>query len=260
MNATTPWVPAIFLTLGVLGSACLTSTPASDGPAPRATTCTDTCASLGHQCGTVCGQPCGSCETDAEGHTQSCLGGHCRCVPACSADQCGQDDGCGQRCPCAGDLTCRDCAIRLVRVDQRSQGGAVERVTLALEGSNLAGGVLPRMADFTLRSNPPMDLVAVRRDAALVDARKELVRFVETDREFQRVGDGVWRLVLLTGARNTDIQPGRWMTLTLERPAGATAVGPVAFTLERRTDVLAPQAADTLLQVSTYDAPLTVTP
>jgi len=237
----------------------LTSCVPGQGTADAGPACTDTCESLGSECGTVCGRACGVCASDGDGHVLSCLGGLCRCVPVCSPDQCGVDDGCGGICPCATDLTCRDCPIKLVRLDQRSTNGALERVTLALEGSNLAGGTLARMADVRIASSPAMELVAVRKEVLLQDAAKELARFVETDSEFQKLADGSWRVVLLSGPRNADLQPGRWLTLTFV-PGENFPAGPVVFSLARQADVMAPAAADQLLQVSAYDAPLTVSP
>ncbi|MBI5497401.1 MAG: hypothetical protein HY904_20470 [Deltaproteobacteria bacterium] len=207
----------------------------------------------------MCGRECGTCGTSAEGHALSCLGGFCRCVPACPADACGADDGCGGTCPCPADLTCRDCPLKLVRLDQRSANGALARVTLALEGNNLANGTLARMADVRIAVSPAMELVSVRQEPLLRDANKELARFVETDRQFQKLPDGSWRVLLLSGPRNVDLQPGRWLTLTFA--AGAQPpVGPVSFSLVRQADVMAPAAADQLLQVSAYDTPLTIPP
>ena len=74
-----------------------------DGACIGGIVCTDTCQSLGYECGThtVCdaSTDCGTCSSGYE-----CVGGQCEaCVPDCAGKECG-DDGCGGSCGDCGSL------------------------------------------------------------------------------------------------------------------------------------------------------------
>jgi hypothetical protein len=146
----------------------------------------------------------------------------------------------------------------LVRLDQRNQGSAVQRVTLALESGGSAVGAAPRLADFRVTSSPAMRLDRLEVGPSLADARKLLHRFVDTNLPYSQEEEGTYRVVVQTGARHTEIPPGRW--LTLHFVADNPVPGPVRFNLARHPDLLAPALAEVALQTSSYDNPLVVSP
>ncbi|MEW5847243.1 MAG: hypothetical protein AB2A00_00465 [Myxococcota bacterium] len=238
---------------GLTAALLLACTPEPANPPAPAAVCTDTCESLGHDCGTVCGVACGGCE---EG--QACLGGHCRCAPSCGEDSCGADDGCGGTCPCAGATSCLECPLRLVLVDQWDDGVAVARVTVALESmASGSGDVLARVADLRFSGGPGLRLTAAQLGPALREARKELHRFARTNLPFEQLEDGTWRILVRPRTINPDVPPGRWLTMTWERTGPADGA-PVTVSLVRRPQLLAPAAADSALQATPYDRPLTI--
>ncbi|MEW5850751.1 MAG: hypothetical protein AB2A00_18330 [Myxococcota bacterium] len=235
----------------------LAGCPQSNTGSQEAPKCTDTCESLGMQCGSVCGQDCGTCGQDEAGHELSCVRGRCHCVPQCGAESCGRDDGCGYTCPCPGDVSCADCALRLVKVSQRTENGVVEQVTVAVESTS-ALVVKPRLADLHIAVDQPMTLERVQLGAALGSARKLLHRFTGTNLPYQQQPDGSWRIMVMPGPRNAEVEAGQWLVLTFTRQPGSQQQGPVSFRLLRHDEVLAPGAANQSLQATAYDSPLAV--
>jgi len=187
-------------------------------------------------------------------------------VPGCAAVSCGTDDGCGGRCPCPADLSCAECPLRLQRLDSRDDGRAVRHATLALESPIAVqspevtpGEAPPTLADLRIAADRPVTVEKLQIGPSLADSRKLLHRFTGTNLPWQITEDGQIRVLVLSGPRRTDIPPGRWLTLYLEISEGGDP-GPVSFRLVRRAGAVAPPAADTLLQRTPYDAPLSVSP
>ena len=218
--------------------------------------CSDTCESLGFECGEVCGRSCGTCEA-AQGDGTSCVAGQCRCTPVC-AGGCGQSDGCGGTCPCPSQLSCQGCGLTLVNValeQDRESGGSY--FTLAVE-AKLDDAAAPRLADFRIAADRPVELERVQATDVLGDAGKLLHRFVAGNLPYERLPDGTFRFVIESaGIKHSTIGSGRWLTLRFRADA-AVAAQPVRFRLLRREQTFAPLTADAALQASAYDTPLTI--
>lgn len=236
-----------------VGAACASGD--QSGPERQ---CLDTCESLGRECGEVCGRPCGECVVGDEGFSSVCVGGLCRCVPSCSPDTCGGDDGCGGTCPCPEDVTCTDCGLRLVRVAVGGDSVALDTVSVAVEWNGPVDGVLPRIADIRVEATEELELERVQIHEPLVDGRKLLHRFTGTNQPFRRLSDGSLQVLVFPGPRNDVVRPGRWLTLHFKNPSRVE--GPLSFRLVPHEQMLAPSGADALANVEGAGRPLVVRP
>jgi len=236
-----------------LGAGC-----SSKGPPGPEKQCLDTCASLGRECGEVCGQACGACGVDASSHATTCVAGLCRCVPACSPDACNTPDGCGGTCLCAADTSCLTCALRLVRASQAGDARAVERVGVAVEWNGSTAGPFARVADLRILPDPGLEVERVQLHEPVIDAKKLIHRFTETNLPWRRLEDGSIQLLLLPGPHNDEIRPGRWLTVYFTNPTNKA--GPLHFRLVTDQSSLAPVEAHTLASDGSAAQPLVVRP
>ncbi len=249
MDRTRSWRSPVVLAAAV--SFALACAPAGTAPPPA---CIDTCQSTGAQCGEVCGVSCGTCPGAGV-----CREGRCVCTPQCAGKSCTDSDGCGGTCgPCDADVTCKDCKLRLVRVDQTIVLGEISRATIALEST--ATGPDPRLADVRVAVDPPMELQTIEPGPPLQAAGKRLYRFTETNLPYFQLADGSFQLLVFSQDKALSIDPGRWLTMTFARPPGAhgPAYKTVRFHLVHRAQTLAPIASDDALQTGAWDAPLAI--
>ena len=80
---------------------CPTGFACNDGKCIADPVCTDTCATIGWECGgTICDEECGPCAAN-----EACEDHECVCVPRCEGNACGSD-GCGGTCPCEDGYLC----------------------------------------------------------------------------------------------------------------------------------------------------------
>ncbi|MBM4321587.1 MAG: hypothetical protein FJ125_17000 [Deltaproteobacteria bacterium] len=176
------------------------------------------------------------------------------CQPRCDAESCAMEDGCGGRCPCSPDASCLSCPLRLVRVVDPAAGEGT--LTVSLWSSQVAGVPLPKLAELVIAADRPVQLQQVALGASLAAARKRLHRFTTSERPWQQLTDGSFRLLVYSGTQHLDIPPGRWLSLRFARTGGDATAGPVSFRLMRNPGGLAPAAADQALQETRYHTPL----
>ena len=260
--------------------------------------CTDTCESLHQECGEVCGEACGSCGesevcTDGQcacrpvcdgtrcddgcGGTCACgEGTECNGAGACVApEQCKDTckstartcgEVCGEACGSCGEGTaclkgscvsaegCTDCFLRLKVLERTVQDGQISEITLALDHAPSDGQPRPRMADVRIQADHEVELLSVDAGPALLDADKDLYVDESSGRPFRRRPDGSYQMLAYGFANTRTLEPGRVLTMKFRTHES----GPIAFSLVRRAQVLAPPEADALLQGSSYDQPVVV--
>ncbi len=201
--------------------------------------CNDTCAGAGFSCGELCGQKCGACE-----------GGR-----TCELGQCGDSQTCSNG-ECTEGGTCTTCSTTLRLVDKRVVDGRVLEVTLAIEYSPADGEPRPRVADFRLKANKPVQILDAKLGPAIEKAGKSLYVDGATGNPWKVRGDGSFQFLAFAVGNSRTFEPGR--ALTLRVAVGSSE--PVGFSLVRRSQVFAPPPADASLQATSYDQMLTVTP
>jgi hypothetical protein len=105
-----------------------------------------------------------------------------------------------------------------------------------------------------------MTLERVELGAPLQEAGKRLHRFTDTNLPFRQLEDGSHQLLVLTLGQTRPISPGRLLRLHFARPLGASGGEwrEVTFRFVRRSETLAPRAADAALQAGPWDADLVV--
>jgi hypothetical protein len=190
--------------------------------------CTDTCASLTASCGEVCGQACGSC-----GDSQVCAAGKC-----------------------LEGTTCTTCSTTLRLIDKRVVDGRIVEVTLAIEYTPNDTEPRPRVADFRIKADHPVQLLEASVGPAVEEAGKALYVDQATGKPWRVRADGSFQLLAYGVGNSQTFTTGRAVTLRI----GVGSTSPVAFTLLRREQIYAPPPADIALQATAYDRQLVVSP
>ena len=228
---------------GLCGSCVIGDVCATGGNCvPEEAACTDTCESLGYQCGEVCGESCGSCS----GSQESCSAGQCQCQPACAGRVCGDADGCGDFCtPCPVDTNCVDCVFKLAVAQKTFADGVLTHVTLALTFSPSGNTALPVMADLQLKVTGPATIERLGLGQALLDAEKEPLIHPHTGATYQRLDAETYRVILLSTQNTNVIEGGHWLSIRFA--VGDTEMdGPATFQLKSHGQILAPSSANVL--------------
>jgi hypothetical protein len=188
----------------------------------------------------------------------SCRDGRCACAPRCDATRCAADDGCGGRCgPCALDLSCADCTLRLGLIE-RVPGAPYDVITLALDYVPPPGVEAPRIADLRIRAEGPVTIERVGLGRDVVDAGKQLFVDPRTGSAWSELPGGVHRFLVYSTASTTPIPAGRWLFIRYHLDDRGAA--PAVFTLQRNDQVLAPPGANEPLASQPIDTPVVVWP
>lgn len=223
--------------------------------------CTETCDSLGYECGEVCGVACGTCTGDQD----ACLDGKCVCQPACSLATCAQADLCGGECgPCTSLENCTDCALKLQVVEVVDSEGWNTEMTLALDYNPPADKPLPTMIDLWFKVDGPAELKTVGLGPALVAADKSLLADPNTGKPFLVMKDNTHQVVVFSTANTSPIGAGRLLLLRFKlgpKSSGESATWasrPVTVSLVEREELFAPPPADAVLWGGGYGAPVVV--
>ncbi len=223
---------------------------------PDPNDCTETCASLGLECGTHCQETCGTCP----GANDACVDGKCACQPTCTLASCGASDGCGGTCaPCPQDVSCAGCPLVLSVVERTESAGALRWVTLGLDYTAADGAEQPGLADLRLRVSGPAHLAGVALGEALVAADKQLFADPYSGQPFHVLADGTLQFLVLgtTGAK--PIGSGHWLVVRFELPAPLPAgYDPLVVGLIKREQTLTPPSADQALWGAAIDTPVVV--
>ncbi len=220
--------------------------------------CSETCESLGLECGEHCGEDCGSCD-EAQ---SACVAGVCTCQPECPLTACGADDGCGALClPCPQDVSCEDCPLKLSVVEHEVSNGRVVGVTVALDFLPSANAELPGMADLRLTLGGNAKITGVALGEALLAADKELFVNANSGKPYRVLADGSVQLLVLATDNSTRIGSGRWLFLKLANPPSAGGdFAPFSVALVEREQILAPPLADQVLWGAGIGEPVVVWP
>ncbi len=188
--------------------------------------CTDTCASAGYQCGDICGESCGDCS-----NSESCIAGSCQEA-----------------------ISCSDCPLRLELVERSVEDRRLTRVVLAIQYAPAETEPRPRLADFRIRADRPVQLMKAEEGLALASAEKELYVDEITNNPWKVRADGSYQMLVYGYANTRSFVEGRLVTFTFELDEPS----PVTFSFVRHEQTFAPANSDAALQSSNYDAALVV--
>ena len=153
-------------------------------------------------------------------------------------------------------MSCPACSLKLSLVDKTVFNGRVLEAVLAIDYNPVEGEPRPRLADLRIAVEGDAELTSVEAGPGLVQAGKDLYLDPQTQKPFKRRPDGSYQLMAYSVGSTSTFLPGRLATLRFAHSESA----PLAFTLVRRAQVFAPQAADAALQTSAYDDQVVVTP
>lgn len=184
--------------------------------------CLDTCKGVDWECGTVCGEDCGVCEENRQ-----CVEGHCERV-----------------------TSCMDCPLRLEFNGVRFKDNNIY-ININLIYQQLNDGASARMFELHIATDPPLELKDVIEGEALEESQKKLVSNTETGNVWYETKIGIYRLTALSLNNTDEIKSGVIARLEFAVPESLTNTK-VTFWLERRLQILAPEEADVLLQISPY--------
>jgi hypothetical protein len=187
--------------------------------------CVDDCEAANYVCGTICGVDCGTC-----GQDETCVFGKCKSVRS-------------------------SLAMQLENV-QTNAGRRNAR--LVIEFEPLEDQPLPRMADLRimLEGGSDLQMEAVSVGPALETADKNLFTDAQTNKPWQLLPEGAVQLLVYSSENVSEIGAGRWLTLEVSFRSS----GDARLFLVRHEGLFAPSSADSAVQESAYDLPLTVTP
>jgi hypothetical protein len=266
---------------------------------PRAQ-CTDTCESAAFACGSVCGETCGTCDGDSACSMGQCgcaprcdgtscndgCGGSCACaagnvcdpsgacVPQAACDDTCESQAascgtvCGATCgscegsetcsagKCVEGVSCASCSMRLVLLDKKVVDGRLLEVTVGLDYEPKDQEEKPRLLDLRLRAGAAARLVDAQPGAALTSTNKSLYRDGASGNNFRKHGDGSYQLLVFSIGDTDPVGVGRMATLKFS----VASSSPWAVHLVRRLESAAPAPADAVLQSTSYDQSLVVSP
>lgn len=188
--------------------------------------CVDTCSSTQRECSSVCGEICGTCGAD-----ESCLDYQCTRAESCA-----------------------DCPLKLVLVDSKTSGSKLTSVTIGLDYFPRENDPKPTLADFRLFTDSSAELVDIRTGSGLEDAEKVLFVDPNTDKPYRKRNDGSYQMLVQSQGSVKEFAAGRLLTMTFQ----TDVLGPVTFSLAKRTQTFAPLSADAPLQATDYQNSLVV--
>lgn len=192
----------------------------------EALACTETCASLGYECGEVCDLGCGSCAAP-----QNCNLGQCE--PA---------------------VSCDECSLRL-RVSQKLVlKGVIDWFEVNIEYQPTELEPHPRLFDLRLETEPDLALISAEEGPAMLAAGKQLATSSTTENPWSEPQRGVFRFVALS---MDDATIGNGVLVKLR--FAPDHCGPLSLRIMRRSGVFAPEQADYGLQATDYSGWLLVT-
>lgn len=191
----------------------------------RPVECVETCSEAHYECGNICGVDCGSC-----GQDETCSLGKCK----------------------------SSWSSLMLRLEEAHKVSGRIEARLAVEFDPADGQALPRMADLRLALEGAADLQieAVSLGSALEKAGKTLFTDALTGKPWQVLPDGAVQLLVYSSQNVTEVGAGRWLTIVVSM----RDVSDAKLHLVRSQGLFAPLSADSAVQESAYDLPITVTP
>ena len=190
--------------------------------------CADTCEEAGATCGTVCGRVCGDC-SDIE----DCISGECHPLVSC--------DGC-------------PLVLFLYRRDVNSSRTVL---SFSVRYQPLDNVPRARVFDIYLKTDPPMTVASANEGAALLSSGKRLSIDRETGEKWSTTSIGVARFSALSLESTAYFEAGQLFEVTYESTANLIGTA-ISLSIDHRNQVLAPEDADMVLQITPYDMPLNV--
>ena len=174
------------------------------------------------------------------------------------------DEGClyQERCldlcgPCARDLSCEECPLRLEVFDREDAGGFLRRFTLLLSFAAEPDDPRPTIADIQFSVEGSARLTDIELLDPVTSAGKTAVADPDTGLPFKDRGEGRYQILMLSTASDETMAPGPWLRLSfLAGGFSGPPTQPVVVTLTKREQIFAPPPADALLWGSPLDQPV----
>lgn len=159
---------------------------------------------------------------------------------------------------CKRVMTCMECPLRLEFSDMLIQDDNIY-INIILVYQRADDGPSARMFELNIATDPPLDLIAASEGDALEESRKSLAYNAETGNPWHETSYGKYRLAALSLINTNDIEPGVIARFEFAAPKRVINTE-VKFWVEQKLQILAPEEADVLLQISPYYDKMKVTP
>jgi hypothetical protein len=144
-----------------------------------------------------------------------------------------------------------------VRLNEVDSGNVIQQISIGVDWATAATATLPTTGDVRVKVDLPLTVSQVEVEQPLIDANKQLYRYVPTNLPWRQEADGSFRFLVKPTTGDLPIRPGRWLTITFSNPKGTA--GPANFQIVPRAQVVAPPGANDELGTG-YSNPLTVQP
>jgi len=154
-----------------------------------------------------------------------------------------------------------------IDVISKENQGSKTVVTFAVDYLPRQGEPRAKMASLRIQADKPVDMEvkSISPGQAMEDSQKDLMVYPSTIQAWKMIPENAIKVNIISQVdpgqgpgffRHMEMEAGRLFTVTL----ACELTQPTSFSLVRRTGVFSPNEADEVLQNSSYDQAVVVTP